>query len=105
MASTSNEYQLQLVYQAFEKDPQLNIYEATQFYNIFYTILSNRINDCPIRIDIIVNLRKLTALKEEVIVREIFNLDSRRFPLWIYNIKDIANQLLTIYNIMYVGLH
>ncbi len=33
-------------------------------------------------------------LKEEVVVREVFDLDSRRFPPRIYNIKNIVNRLL-----------
>jgi len=42
-------------------------------------------------------------LKEEVVVREVFDLDSRRFPPRIYNIKNIVNRLLTIYDAIYIG--
>jgi len=56
MASTSNEHQLQLVYQTFEKDLQFNIRKAIQLYNILCTTLSGRINDRPTYIDIIANL-------------------------------------------------
>ncbi len=104
MASTSNENQLQLALQAFEKDPQLNINKAIRFYNILRTILSVRIKGCFICVDAIVNLRKLIALEKEVVVREVFNLDSRGFPLRICDIKDMVNQLLTIYDTIYVGL-
>ncbi len=68
MASISNEYQLQLILQTFEKDSQLSIYKVTRLYNIFYIILSIRINNVFIYINTMVNLRKLAALKEEVVV-------------------------------------
>ncbi len=68
MASTFNESQLQFVLQAFEKDPQLSINEAVQLYNILHTTLSVRIKGRFIYTDIIINLQKLTALKEEMII-------------------------------------
>jgi len=46
----------------------------------------------------------LTALKEEVVIREVLDLDSRRFPPRIYNVEDITNRLLAIYNAIYIGL-
>jgi len=76
MTSTSNKCQLQLVLQTFEKNPQLNIRKAIRLYNILRTILSNRINNRSIHIDIIANLQKLTVLKKEVVVRKVFDLDS-----------------------------
>src|SRR6266699_2509301 len=103
MASTFNEYQLQLALQTFEKDPLLSVRKAIRFYNIFHSTLSIRINDVSIRATTMINSRKLIALKEEVVVREIFDLDSRRFPLWIYDIEDIANRLLTIHDATRVG--
>jgi len=76
MALTSNEHQLQLAYQAFEKDPQLNIRKVIRLYNIPRTIFSNRINGRSTYIDIIANSRKLTMLKKEVIVQKVFDLNS-----------------------------
>ena len=96
---------MQLTLQAFEKDPQLSINEAMQLYNILYTTLSIRIKGRFIYIDAIANSRKLTVLEEKVVVREIFDLDSRGFPPRIYNVEDIANRLLTIYNTTYIGLY
>ncbi len=105
MILISNENQLQLALQTFEKDPQLNINKIARLYNILRTILSTRIKGRSICADAIANSRKLTALKEEVVVREIFDLDSRRFPFRIYNVEDIANRLLVIYNAICVGLY
>ncbi len=51
------------------------------------------------------NSRKLTALEEEMVVQEVFDINSRGFPPRIYDIENIANRLLTIYDTMYVGLH
>src|SRR6266699_3694956 len=98
MASTSNEHQLQLACQTFEKDPQLSIRKTVRLYNILRITLFDRINSRLIHIDIIVNLRKLIVLKEEVIIQKVFNLDSRRFPLQIYDMEDMINRLLTIYD-------
>jgi len=56
MTSTSNECQLQLVLQTFEKDPHLNIHEVVRLFNILRTILTYRINNRSIYTDIIPNL-------------------------------------------------
>ena len=94
---------MQFVFQTFEKDPQFNVREAIQLYNIFHSTLSTRINDVFTYAIIIANSRKLTTLKKEVVVRKILDLDSQRFLLWIYDIEDIANRLLAIYDAIYVG--
>ena len=104
MVSTSNECQLQLVLQTFEKDPQLSIRKATQLYNILYSTLSTRINNVFTHTTTIANSRKLTVLKEKVVVWEVFDLDSRGFPPRIYDVEDMANRLLTTYDTTYVGL-
>jgi len=105
MISSSNDNQLQLVLQTFEKDLQLNIRKLARFYNILCTILSVRINGRSIHADTIANSQKLTALKKEVVVRKTFDLDSRGFPPRIHDIEDIANRLLAIYDAIYVGLY
>src|SRR6266699_1695272 len=103
MTSTSNEHQLQLVFQVFEQDSQLNINKAIRLYNIPLTTLSDRINRHSVYADIISNLRKLTVLKEKMIVQEVFDLDSRGFLRRIYNIEDRTNRLLAIYDAIHVG--
>ncbi len=76
MASTFNKRQLQLALQTFERDPQLGIRKTVQLYKILHSTLSYRINDRFIRADIILNLQKLTVLKEKMVVRKIFDLNS-----------------------------
>ncbi len=56
MMSISNKYQLQLAFQIFEKDPQLNICKVAQFYNILRITLTHYINGRFIYIDTITNL-------------------------------------------------
>ena len=96
--STSNEYQLQLTLQTFEKDLQLNIRKAVQLYNIPRITLTHYINGRSIYANIIINLQKLTALEEEVVVREVLDLDSRRFLPRMYDMEDMANRLLATYD-------
>ena len=104
MASISNKYQLQFVLQAFEKDLQLNVRKAIQLYNILYSTLFIQINNVSTYTTTIANLQKLTTLEKEVVVREVFDLDSRRFPPRMYDVEDIVNRLLAIYNAIYVEL-
>src|SRR6266566_3972109 len=104
MASTSNECQLQLALQAFEKDLQFNVRKTVRLYNILHSTLSIRINGVFTCATIMANSQKLTALEEKVVIREVFDLDSRRFPLRIYDMEDIINRLLAIRDAIYVGL-
>ena len=104
MASASNESQLQYTLQTFERDPQLNIRKVARLYNIPYIILSVRINGRSAREDTITNSQKLTALEEEMVVREVFDLDSQGFLLRIRDVEDITNRLLAICDAIYVGL-
>src|SRR6266566_954991 len=103
MASTSNESQLQYALQTFERDPQLSIRKVARLYNIPRTTLSTRINGRSTHEDTIANSQKLTTLKEKVVVQEVLDLDSRRFPPRIRNVEDIANRLLTTYDTTYIG--
>ena len=103
MVSPSNDNQLQLALQAFERDPQLSIRELARFYNILRTILSTRINGRSICVATIANLRKLTVLEEEVVVREVLDLDFREFPPRMSDVEDIANRLLAICDTMCMG--
>ena len=67
---------MQLAFQTFEKDLQLNIRKIARLYNILRTTLSTQINNVSIYTNIITNLRKLIVLKEEVVVQKVLDLDS-----------------------------
>jgi len=103
MASVSNKSQLQYVLQTFERDPQLSIRKVAQLYNIPRTTLSIRINGHSACEDIMANSQKLTVLEEEVVVREVLDLDSRGFPPRMHDMEDMANRLLATCDAMYVG--
>ncbi len=104
MVSTFNECQLQFIFQTFEKDFQFSVCKVVQLYNILYSTLSIRINSVSTCIITIANLRKLTTLKEEVVVRKVFDLDSQGFLFRMYDVEDIANRLLAIYDTIRIGL-
>ena len=70
MISTFNKCQLQLIFQTFERDLQLGIRKTARLYNVLHSILFHRINRHSTYIYIMANLRKLTMLKEEVIVQK-----------------------------------
>ncbi len=94
---------MQLTLQTFEKDPQLSIRKVVRLYNILHSTLSIRINDVSTYTITIANSRKLTTLEEKIIIREVFDLNSQRFPLRIYDIKNITNRLLAIYDAIRIG--
>ncbi len=96
---------MQFILQTFEKDLQLNVRKTTRLYNILHSTLSIQINDISTYTTTIANSQKLTMLKEKVIVQKVLDLDLRRFPLRIYDVENIANRLLAIYDIIYIGLH
>jgi hypothetical protein len=73
---------------------KLSLNHATKIYKVPCTTLRSRHLGIPSRYNTKPNSRKLTDLKEIVIVRYILNLDSRSFPLRIRYVEDIANRIL-----------
>ena len=57
--------------------------------------LYNRYYGISLQYDIQPNSRKLTNLKEIVIIQYILDLDSRLFPPRVRYIEDIANRILS----------
>ena len=92
-----------LALEAVKKDPSLSLRAAAKIYGVDHTKLVRRRHGMRGRRDIPANSRKLTDLEESVIVQYIINLYTRSFPPWLSSIKDIANQLLYIYNTSDVG--
>ena len=67
---------------------------ATVMFNVPKATLRDRRARKPIRRDCEPNLKKLTKLKEEVIVRHILDLNPRGFAPTLGTIQDIADKLL-----------
>jgi len=68
---------------------------ATLTFNVPQLTLRNQRARITTRRDYKPNSKKLTKLKEEVIVRHILELDSRGFAPTLGAIKDIVDKLLT----------
>ena len=68
---------------------------AVATYSIPQTTLRRRRTGTTARRDCKANLKKLTKLKELVIIEYILNLDSRGFAPSLSAVRDMANKLLT----------
>jgi hypothetical protein len=82
---------------------KLSCRKAARIYDIPEPIFRARLAGRPACSNTQPNYLKLTELKEETIVRYIFDRDSRRFSPRLANIKDIANYFLEVYRIKYIG--
>ena len=72
-------------------------------YDVPRTTLRRRRAGTTARRDCKANSKKLTKLKELVIIEYILNLDSRGFAPSLSAIRDMANKLLTKYTTSQVG--
>ena len=93
MAPPSKEAQLILALDALQKDPKLRPYKAARIYSVPYNTLRDQRAGRPARRDIPANLRKLTDLEEQTIVRYIIELYIRVFYPRLVYMEDIANRL------------
>jgi hypothetical protein len=83
-----------LAIEAIRTSKKLNRRKIAKFYQISHFIFCNRINSqitLPKRR--LANI-KLIILEEEMIIRNILNIDSRGFVFRLASIKDIANYIL-----------
>lgn len=103
MESQSKEARTLLAVAASKVDSTQSVKKLARIYNINRMTLTNRINGRPSRIDLPVNSRKLDLIEEEVIVREVLELDSRGFPPRLGHIEEMANQLRTMRDASRVG--
>jgi len=71
-----------------------SVNRAAQLFTVSESTLRSRRAGVPSRRDCKVNSKKLTELKEEVIISYILNLDSRGFAPTLSAVQDIANKLL-----------
>jgi hypothetical protein len=94
MSVITQETKIILVIEAIRTSKKLNCRKIIKLYQISYSIFCDRINS-----RIILPKRRLTNIKliileEEVIIRNILDIDSRGFVSRLAGIKDIANYIL-----------
>jgi len=103
MPSTSKEARVILALEAIKDNLKIGIRAAAKLYNVPASTLCRRRGGQPARRDIPVNSRKLTDLEEKTIVQYVLELYIRAFPPRLYNVEDMANQLLYVRNTPPVG--
>ena len=89
-----NEADILLAISAIKQGHIPTIKQAAALYNVPRTTLSNQYASKPARRDYYSTTKKLTPLKEEVIIKHILNLNAREFPPSLNNVQYIANKLL-----------
>jgi hypothetical protein len=82
---------------------KLSYQKTTRIYNIPKPIVRARLTSRPTCSNTQPNCLKLTELEEEIIIRYIFDRDSRRFSPRLTDIEDIANYFLEVHKAKYVG--
>jgi hypothetical protein len=90
----SNEADIQLAISAIDATQIIYVRRAASTFNVPESTLRDRRARKPARRDCQPNSRKLTLREEEVIIRYILDLDTRRFAPTYAAIRDIADKLL-----------
>jgi hypothetical protein len=93
MSVIIQEAKIILAIEVIRTSKKLSYRKITKLYQVLYSIFYNKINN-----RIILSKRrlaniKLIILEEEVIIRNILDIDSRRFVPRLIGIKDIANYI------------
>jgi hypothetical protein len=94
MPIQTQEARIILVIEAIRSSKKINRSNTTKIYNILYSILTNRINSRTPIYKHRLRASKLTELKEEVIIQNILDIDTRGFALRLASIEDITNYIL-----------
>jgi hypothetical protein len=90
----TQEAKIILAIEAIRTSKKLNYRKITKFYQISYFIFYNRINNRIIFLKRWLANIKLIILEEEVIIRNILDINSRGFAFRLASIKNIANYIL-----------
>jgi hypothetical protein len=94
MSVITQEAKIILAIEAIRTSKKLSYQKVAKLYQILYSIFCNRINSRIIFPKYrLINI-KLIILEEEVIIRNILDIDSRGFVPRLASIKDIANYIL-----------
>jgi hypothetical protein len=87
------EVKIILAIKAIRTSKKLSCRKAAKLYQISYSIFCNKINNWTIFLKHrLINI-KLIILEEEIIIRNILDIDSRGFVFRLVSIKDIANYI------------
>src|SRR4051794_1964251 len=101
--NASQEGRIVLAIQAYKNRQFRSLRRAADVYNIPRTTLTNRYNGTLFQANYHPIGRKLTATKEQMIVRHILDLDSRGFAPRLCEVVDMADKILAARGGGYVG--
>jgi hypothetical protein len=101
--SSNKKGRMLLAEQAVKLGQIPSIRGAADAFDVAPSTLHERIHGILPRDDCIPNSRKLTPYEEEAIVQYILDLDSRGFPPRPRDVQEMADLLLTEYNVSFVG--
>jgi hypothetical protein len=96
MSIQTQEARIILAIKAIRSSKRLSCAKATKIYNILYFTFTDKINGRTPRQEYRPLMQKLTELEEEVILRNILELDIRGFAPRLASIKDMANYILEL---------
>jgi transcriptional regulator with XRE-family HTH domain len=94
MEIQTKEVRIILAIKAIRTSKKLSQRSAAKIYKVLLSTLSNRMAGRTYRPETKANGLKLTKLEEEVIVRNILNMDSRGFTPRLAGVEDMANFIL-----------
>jgi hypothetical protein len=94
MSVIIQEAKIILAIKVIRTSKKLNRRKAIKFYQVSYSIFCNRINSRTTLPERRLANIKLIILEEEVIIRNILDIDSRGFAPRLAGIEDIANYIL-----------
>ena len=93
-----------LAIEALQICKSLNRRSAPILYKVPYSTLTDRMAGWPSRYETKANSLKLTELEEEVIIRNILDIDARGFAPQPASIEDIANYILKSHRGKCIGI-
>ena len=96
MNSNNQEVCIFLIIEAIQKNKKTNIQKIIKIYNISNTILQYRINSITSHFEYRFKSYNLLELKENIISKYIFDIDSKDFLFKFKNVKDIANHIFEL---------
>jgi hypothetical protein len=94
MSVITQEAKIILAIEAIRTSKKLSYRKATKFYQVSYSIFYNKINNRIIFPKRRLANIKLIILEEEMIIRNILDIDSRGFVSQLVSIEDITNYIL-----------